>query len=321
MALAWACADAPPLNGGVASSGGIASGGAASGASGSAANGVSGSVGVSGVGISGSSAGGVSGGVSSVGGAGGVSAGAGGGAGVAGIASNAGSGGAVVVPPHVPPVSHVNCGPAPVGGLTPLVADFEDGLKIIPQDGRGGIWFEYADGSGTQTNPIPIVASDAGGQAMHVVGKGFTNWGSGIGSAIAFDFGKNVQCPYDVSLFDGISVRVKGTGTAHLRITQVEMTPATAGDRKGSCDPSTDVCEGHYEVAIELTSTWTVHRYKWNELAQPFGNPQPFNPKSVLGVSFEFHAPIDYDFWLDDVAFLATGSAGEGGAGAGGASG
>jgi hypothetical protein len=264
------------------------------------------------------------------GGAGGGGGGSAGGASAGGIsaggsAGSAGSSGSAAggAGPYVPPVSHVTCPVAPVGGTEPLIADFEDGLKIIPQDGRGGIWFSYSDGTGTQSNPIPIVASDLGGQAMHVVGKGFTNWGSGIGSAIAFDFGKNVQCPYDVSLFAGVTVRVKGKGTAYLRMTQVEMTPATAIDRKGSCDPNKDNCEGHYQVEIELTSTWTVHEYQWSDLKQPFGSPQPFNPKNVLGVSFEFHAPVDYDFWLDDVAFLSDeGPNGAGGAGgAGGADG
>ncbi len=243
----------------------------------------------------------------------------GGGAATAGTSSGAGSGG---MTPYVPPVSSVMC-PAPqVGGSEVGIANFDDGLDILGVDGRGGVWFGYSDGTGSQTdNPIPVVASDLGGKALHLSGGGYTNWGSGIGCAIGFDFQKNVQCPYDASAFSGIRLKVKGSGTVRLRIVQVATTPATVSDRMGSCDPNKSQCEGHHEVPIALTEGWTEHEFVWADFQQTFGKLVDFDAKTVLGLGFEFNSNTTYDAWIDDIEFTLPGAGGggnEGGAGVGG---
>lgn len=280
--------------------------GSGGGGASSGMTGVSGSVPMPPLGTSGSSSGGSLG----SGGAGG----AGGAAGAAGTATQAGSGGK---PPYVPPVSSVTCPAAHVGGEALAIADFDDGLDVMGVDGRGGVWFGYGDGTGKQTDsPIPVVTSDQGGKAMHVTGSGFTNWGSGIGCAIAFDFQKNVQCPYDASAFTGLRVKVKGEGSVRLRLAQVATTPVTAKDRRGECDPNVATCDGHHEVTLLLTSTWTEHVLLWSDFKQVFGKLVDLDPKSVLGLNFEFNSHTTYDAWIDDIAFTKAGDVGgEGGAG------
>jgi hypothetical protein len=242
-------------------------------------------------------------------------------AGTAGASSAAGSGG---MAPYVPPVSSVMC-PAPhAGGSEVGIAHFDDGLDVLGVDGRGGVWFAYSDGTGSQTdNPIPVVASDLGGKALHITGGGYTNWGSGIGCAIGFDFQKNAQCPYDASAFSGIRLKVKGSGIVRLRIVQVATTPATVSDRMGSCDPNKAQCEGHHEVPIALTEDWTEHEFAWADFTQTFGKLVDFDAKTVLGLGFEFNSNTTYDAWIDDIEFTLPGAGGggnEGGAAAGGAS-
>ena len=254
-------------------------------------------------------------------GAGGSAAGSAGAAGS--LAAAAGSAGGPSVTPYVPPVSKVMCPPAPVGGMAVGIADFDEGLDVLGVDGRGGIWFGYSDGTGKQTDsPIPVVESGVGGngKAMHVEGGGYKNWGSGIGSAIAFDFQKNAQCPYDASAFSGLRLKVKGEGSVRLRITQVATTPATATDRYGTCDPNKATCDGHHEVTITLTEEWAEHAYAWADFKQLFGKLVDFDAKSIIGVSFEFNSGTMYDLWVDDIAFTRADEGGEGGAGAGGAS-
>jgi hypothetical protein len=260
---------------------------------------------------------GTGGGGSSTGGAGGASAGGGGTGGAAAIAGSSGSAGA---PPYVAPVSTVMCDEPHVGGMAVGIADFDDGLEIAGVDGRGGIWFGYSDGTGKQTdNPIPVVESDLGGKAMHVTGSGFKNWGSGIGSSIAFNFEKSAQCPYDASAFSGVRLKLKGEGSVRLRVTQVATTPATASDRKGSCDPNRAVCDGHHEVTVLLTEDWVEHEFAWTDFKQVFGKLVDFDAKQIIGLSFEFNSGTEYDIWVDDIAFTQSGEGGAGGAGAGGA--
>jgi hypothetical protein len=251
-----------------------------------------------------------------MGGTGGSGGSGGSGAGMAGASSGAGSGGMV---PYVPPVSSLMCPAAAMGGSEVGIANFDEGLDILGVDGRGGVWFGYSDGTGSQTdNPIPVVASDLGGKALHITGGGYTNWGSGFGCAIGFDFQKNAQCPYDASAFSGIRLKVKGSGTVRLRIVQVATTPATVSDRLGTCDPNKSQCEGHHEVPIVLTEDWTDHEFAWADFQQTFGKPVDFNAKTVLGLGFEFNSNTTYDAWIDDIEFTLPGAGGggnEGGAG------
>jgi hypothetical protein len=84
----------------------------------------------------------------------------------------------------------------------------------------------------------------------------------------------------------------------------VSTTPIEASDRMGSCIGGGGQCDDHYEVAIQLTDTWTENAYNWDELVQPWGSPVAFDPANVLGLNFEFHPGTEYELWLDDVEFV-----------------
>jgi hypothetical protein len=138
-----------------------------------------------------------------------------------------------------------------------VISDFEDGTgDVIPQGGREGWWYVFADtAGGTQTpaaNPTgpitvasvapPLPASDTATCDLHAMHS--TASGHGTASADYVGFGTSVdqilpppatgsktKNPLDVGSFDGISFNIKvGSGTAppvwfELLNTQTEPTP------------------------------------------------------------------------------------------------
>jgi len=93
---------------------------------------------------------------------------------------------------------------------------------------------------------------------------------------------------------------VRALGTVRLRVEEIATTPILAPDRMGSCE---GLCDEHYEAALPLTDAWTEHAYTWRQLVQPFGTPATFDPKTLLGLNFEFNAGTTYDLWLDNIEF------------------
>jgi hypothetical protein len=162
-----------------------------------------------------------------------------------------------------------------------------------------GSWFVLNDrtAKGTMT---PATTGDFGtaitsGGAIHTTGKGFTDWGGGIG----FNFvGADSLTPLDASGFSGISFKASGSHPLHIGL----ATKATMPEF-GDCTK----CYDHYAADIgDLSSTPKVYTFKWSQLrAGGWGAPKAaLDPHTLVGLNFTSKGATPWDFTLDDITFI-----------------
>ena len=181
---------------------------------------------------------------------------------------------------------------------------------------RSGYWFAFNDdefdtGPGTQIpNPddktmetFPMSELDPPrGRSSHFAartyGGGFTDWGAGIGLELY------TQQTYDLSKYAGVTfwARRAPNTAATLRFSL----PDTATSKRGG---QCEMCDDHFGSDLTLTTRFHRYSFTWQELKQvPFGEPRPdaLNTKEVYGLRFQVHELQDFDFWIDDVAFICN---------------
>ncbi|HEX3775807.1 MAG TPA: hypothetical protein VHV51_15150 [Polyangiaceae bacterium] len=268
------------ISGGASSSGGSApAAGASSGGSSSAFGGSTG------IGGSGSAFGG--------------SAGIGGGPiGTGGAAGTAGA------PPLV-------CGlPTRATGTTALIDNMEDGDPFIGyQDGRSGIWYTYNDSTpgAVQLPSIAQFTMTAGPDATggkhyaNTYGKGFLNWGAGMG------FGLNSGCPYDGSIYEGVHFWIRAEFGIKALFVMVPTAATTPADNGGTClGPAP--CYDDYQTQIVVNSNWTEEYIPFSALTQQgWGQPAAFDPRTLMGMNFQTlqGEGESFSFSVDSVSFYA----------------
>ena len=195
--------------------------------------------------------------------------------------------------------------PAWKGGTNPIIDDFEDGDGgIVPVDNRIGWWFAASDGTAGTMTPAPNTTFNPStpgrpnnGYALHVAGSGFTSWGSLVGTSLVV--AKSSQCPFDASAFKGITFWAKGTGTLRAQVT-ISATETVANG--GTC---TAKCDDVHGAPVRLGAGWQQYSYRWIDLTQQgWGTAVAFDPKTIL--AFQLNSPqnTQFDYWIDDVAFL-----------------
>lgn len=242
---------------------------------------------------------------------GGTNPGTGGGQATGGAGPGTGGGGGDII----------DCADSPASGGEPLIDDVEDGDNaIVPP--RTGWWFTYNDQSGTQApEQGETVEPEADGEntAVHTTGSGFAVWGAGVG--VSPRGGTDMTCPYDASTFSGVSFRIKGTstGTTPNTVRFSIGTPGTTlagASNGGTCEPETSGtmtvgCDDHYGVEIPISADWMDVEVRWNdpELQQGgWGVAATFDPSAILQLQWQVSGtetdPAEFDFWVDDVAFL-----------------
>src|SRR5262249_45688412 len=155
-----------------------------------------------------------------------------------------------------------------------------------------GSWFvmndKTAKGSMVPSSTGEFTSALTNG-AIHTSGKGFSDWGGGIG----FNFvGADALTPLDASAFTGISFKASGSTAMHLGV----ATKATMPEF-GECTK----CYDHYATDItDLSSTPKVYTFKWSQLrAAGWGAPKaPFDPHTIVGVNFTSKGAAPWDFTL-----------------------
>jgi hypothetical protein len=267
---------------GATASGGTSSGGAPSGGAPSGSSGT--------VGVSGTSAGGATspaGGTSSAGGG-----------------SSAGACAATVAPAD-------------------LISDFETGkAEVAMQDGRGGSWFIFNDGTGTQT-PVKVadtpLAAEAGGAcgsmfAFHSTATGFTVFGAGFGA----DFmpkpkGTTASVVYNAGVYSGIALRAKAANPVVLRVSVSDVGTAPEGMK---CVDTTDAtnpmrCGDYFGSDITLSTDWQDFVLPFAAMKQRgFGLPIATGIDKTQVYTFRAQvkgsaaAPCVFDLWVDDIRFV-----------------
>jgi hypothetical protein len=166
--------------------------------------------------------------------------------------------------------------------------------------------------------------SDNGTMAAHTSGSGFTTWGAGMGFNMltpvsASPSGLEAPCVpatanpgrVDLSMFTGLSFSVKAAGhSVRLKVTDAQSVPTTVG---GDCVPSeieTERCEDAFGKVLTLATPgqWEDFSFSWAELTQE-GWGRKFatglQTTAVIAVQFQVTASTAFDFWVDNVAFIA----------------
>jgi len=199
-------------------------------------------------------------------------------------------------------------------GADPLIDDLETlaedgspgGDNAIPEvDGRLGYWYTYNDATpGATQEPVGDFVPTADGYnssySAMTSGADFAEWGAGVG--VNFNTVGDIGCPYDASVYMGISLCVKGTGSASVRITTAATTPVAEG---GQC--TGDGCYDHFATSIALTADWACHEIRWADLSQGgWGTTATFDPATLIAFQVQFSQNTTFEIYIDDLTFLTT---------------
>jgi hypothetical protein len=197
--------------------------------------------------------------------------------------------------PTTKAASSSSSAPPAVKPSGPLIFDGKSAslLNIDPP----GSWFVLNDrtAKGTMT---PATTADFAGAVtngvIHTSGKGFSDWGGGIG----FNFvGADSLTPLDASAYTGISFKASGSAPMHIGL----ATKATMPEF-GDCTK----CYDHYAADIgDLSSTPKVYTFKWSQLKSGgWGAPKAaLDPHTLVGLNFTSKGAAPWDFTLDDISF------------------
>ena len=190
----------------------------------------------------------------------------------------------------------VNAGdvPAPAKPTGPLISD---GTKpMVMNLDPGGGWFVFHDPtpSGVMVPPtIDAFPAALAGGVIHTTGRGFIDWGGGIG----FNFqGAGALTPIDASDWKGISFRAWGTSAMHVGLATMATMPEFNKCKK---------CYDHFAVDIYLTPEPKTYTFTWDELRPGgWGTKVALDPKAIVGLNFTSKGGVPWDFTLDDLKFI-----------------
>jgi len=193
------------------------------------------------------------------------------------------------------PAKNVGDVPAPSKPTGALISDGT--VPTVMNLHPGGGWFVFNDHTpgGTMTPPSTgEFALAMKGGVIRTTGKGFTDWGGGIG----FNFqGAEALTPIDASDFTGITFKASGSTPMHVGLATKATMPEFNQCKK---------CYDHFAVDIvDLTSTPKVYTFTWAQLKPAgWGSPKPvFDPKTVVGLNFTSKGAMAWDFTIDDLKF------------------
>jgi hypothetical protein len=179
--------------------------------------------------------------------------------------------------------------------------DLEDGDNRSPiVDGRGGYWFTFKDSTGTTLSPDgtfkPADAGAKSAHAAHINGKLGSNGivYAGMGFNLA-----DPAAPYDLSKASGICFETKGSGSARLKLPDINTVP------EGHVCKS---CYNDFGADFELPADWKEQCFKFSELKQQagWGEPHPaLSTGQVFSIQWQVaQAGADYDLWVDNVRLV-----------------
>jgi hypothetical protein len=161
----------------------------------------------------------------------------------------------------------------------------------------GGAWFTMNDRTAKGVmSPATSgdFASAATNGAIRTQGKGFTDWGGGIGVNFV---GADSVTPLDASEFTGISFKISGSAPVHIGL----ATKATMPEF-GDCTK----CYDHYAVDItNLTSEPKVYTFTWSQLKSGgWGAPKAaLDPHTLVGLNFTSKGAAPWDFAIHSISF------------------
>jgi hypothetical protein len=215
----------------------------------------------------------------------------------------------------------IGCPNAVANRNEPLIDNFDDGdpgLPMPPLGGRVGGWFVVNDGTmgATQMPPAndptrPPKPSPPGfdgrGFALFTQGKGFLDWGAGLGMTFS-NSGAMKACVYDAAIHTGIRFRATGKITGPDPYLHVHVVTTDVADREhsGTCDALTEKCYDNFNFDVLMPGVGL-----WQEVVVPFtdlkqagwGAPKKFYPNHLLNLEFVAGPGAEFEFGIDQVEF------------------
>jgi len=171
------------------------------------------------------------------------------------------------------------------------------GISNLPNIEPPGSWFVYSDKTPTGVKKPPSVeefVSAIENGAIHTTGKGYTEWGGGIGTNLC---GAPMLTPVDASKYKGIRFKASGTTPMKFLVATVVTMPEFGRCKK---------CYDHHRAIINnLSKEMKTYEFKWDDLKQTgWGDKAKFDPKQIVGLNWTSKDAMSWDFTIDDVAFI-----------------
>lgn len=177
-----------------------------------------------------------------------------------------------------------------------LIDDCEDGDN---QNNLGAHWFNFDDrgsGGNSTVSPYPFSMTQPGYNSSYCA---YMSWK--LGNAIQYPYvglGTNLNDTgvYDISQYDGISFRFKGTQAYQLAL---EM--PTDGTQNGWAS---------YRVQFSSSSDWVEKIFLWKDFSLPNWSPNkeenyPLNLTQIRSLKFQpaegLTAGTEGEIWIDDI--------------------
>jgi hypothetical protein len=171
------------------------------------------------------------------------------------------------------------------------------GISNLPSIQPPGSWFVYSDKTPNGVKKPPSVeefttAIENG--AIHTTGKGYTEWGGGIGTNLV---GAALLTPVDASKYKGFAFKASGTTPMKFLVATVQTMPEFGRCKK---------CYDHFMVVIkDLSKEPKRYAFKWADLKQSgWGDKAKLDTKAVVALNFTSKDAVPWDFTIDDIAFL-----------------
>ncbi len=217
-------------------------------------------------------------------------------------------------PPPASPVRVVTaddattCASRRANGAEPLVDDFEVGPgQILGNEGRGGWWFGFDDGTKGKLHREEIEADGTEGKSrvLHVASSGFLNWGAGFGVGLHAETDANQGCAYDASAYSGVRIRARGRGRLRLQLADGRTTPTEQG---GTCTRAGTKCFDRPGVALNLEEQWKTYEFPFCTFFPQgwSGATETVDPAKLFSLQFVAGPREDLEAWLDDLAFYRS---------------
>ena len=186
--------------------------------------------------------------------------------------------------------------PDPVVPTGPMIWDGA-GISNLPTIEPPGSWFVYSDKTPTGVKKPAAVEEFANAienGAIHTTGKGFTEWGGGIGTNLC---GAPLLTPVDGTKFKGLRFKASGSSPMKFLVATVDTMPEFGRCKK---------CYDHFTVAItNLSKEMKTYEFKWSELKQlGWGDKAKLDTKAIVGLNWTSKDAVTWDFTIDDVAWI-----------------
>jgi endoglucanase len=192
---------------------------------------------------------------------------------------------------------------------TYVVDDMEDdNNQVIPQLGRSGYWYTFADKGGTTIEPAagghfsPSLGGANGSAYAARASGAVAPSGAPLFAGLGFSI-TDPKGPYDASAYSGITfvARVGPGSSPHVRLKVPDIQTDPEGHRCSECF-------NDFGADLVLSETWRRYTVAFDRMTQMegWGSPRPssIDMSKIFGVQWQVTQPgTSYEVWVDDVAF------------------